>query len=284
MQKAIIYGAGTRGKQVALHILLDYEILAFIDTDSTKQGSTLHIEGKTYSVLAPQALQNLEFDTLFIGTYAISSVKEILASLKIPESKINTQLADTYIHARIAFINNLAQLFNARNIQGACAELGVHRGDTARHINRVFPSKKLYLLDTFEGFDERDCAFESQHNFSTATKGEFGDTSLELVKSKMPHLEQVSFIKGYFPSTKEQIPENEKFCFVNIDVDLYQPILAGCEFFYPRLTGGGILLIDDYFNPTYEGTKKAVDEFAKAHHLTPLPIGDSLSVCFIKKE
>lgn len=241
MQTAIIYGAGTRGKQVALHILLDYEILAFIDTDSNKQGTSLNIEGKSYPVLAPTALQNLEFDTLFIGTYGIASVRETLTSLKIPESKINTQLADTYIHARIAFINNLAQLLNAQNISGACAELGVHRGDTARHINRVFPQKKLYLLDTFEGFDERDCVFDVKHSFSSAKQGEFSDTSLELVQSKMPHLEQVQFIKGYFPQTTSQIPENEKFCFVNIDVDLYQPILAGCEFFYPRLTGGGAI-------------------------------------------
>ncbi|WP_275050979.1 hypothetical protein [Helicobacter jaachi] len=43
------------------------------------------------------------------------------------------------------------------------------------------------------------------------------------------------------------------------------------------------MLIDDYFNPTYEGTKQAVDEFAKAHNLTPLPVGDSLSVFFIKQ-
>lgn len=239
MKKAIIYGAGTRGKQVALHIQLDYEILGFIDSDVGKHNTQIIIEDKSYNVFAPKQLTNMEFDMLFIGTYAIKSVQATLDSLHIPHSKINTQLADTYIHARIAFINNLAMIFKERNLTGSCAELGVHRGDTARHINRVFPDKTLYLLDTFEGFDERDCAFEVEHSFSTAKRGEFGDTSLDLVKSKMPHLEQCRFLQGYFPHTASAISEEERFCFVNIDVDLYQPILAGCEFFYPRLVGGG---------------------------------------------
>lgn len=284
MQKAIIYGAGTRGKQVALHICLDFQILGFIDSDVSKQGTTLHFEGKDYPVLAPCSLQDLDFDMLFIGTYAIASVQETLRTFSIPTHKINTQLADTYIHARIAFINNLAQIQKERGVEGACAELGVHRGDTARHINRVYSDRKLYLLDTFEGFDERDCVVDNKNHFSVAKRGEFDDTSLDLVRSKMPHIEKVSFIKGYFPETSAQIPSNERFAFVNLDVDLYQPILAGCEFFYPRLSGGGVLLIDDYFNPTYEGTKRAVDEFAKSHNLSPLPIGDSLGVCFVKKE
>lgn len=241
MKKAIIYGAGTRGKQVALHILLDYEILAFVDSDLQKQGGIIQLEGKSYPILSPQNLQMLDFDTLFIGTYAIESVRENLQPFNIPESKIDSQLADTYIHARIAFINNLATLLKEQGVSGSCAELGVHRGDTARHINRVFPESTLYLLDTFKGFDERDCELEASQDFSTAQKGEFGDTSLELVKSRMPHLDKVKFIQGYFPQTASQIPDSESFAFVNIDVDLYQPILAGCEFFYPRLTGGGAI-------------------------------------------
>lgn len=239
MKNAFIYGAGTRGAQVALHICLDYEILGFIDSNPTKQNTTLTIEGRDYPVYAPEILQNTPFDEIFVGTYAYKNLLETLQALHIPRDKINTQLADTYVHARIAFINNLAMLFNKRGIQGACAELGVHRGDTARHINRVFSTKELYLLDTFEGFNAKDCELDNQKGFSSAKKGEFGDTSLELVKSKMPHLNKCHFIKGYFPETAAQVPENEQFCFVNIDVDLYQPILSGCEFFYPRLTGGG---------------------------------------------
>jgi O-methyltransferase len=47
-----------------------------------------------------------------------------------------------------------------RGITGAVAELGVFRGDFAARINSVFPERKLYLFDTFAGFDERDIARE----------------------------------------------------------------------------------------------------------------------------
>lgn len=239
MQKAIIYGAGTRGKQVALHILLDYHILAFVDSNPAKVGMSIQIQDKTYPIISPQEINGLKFDMLFIGTYDINGVKQTLSTLNIPAHKINTQLADTYIHARIAFIYNLSWLLNQRKVQGACAELGVHRGDSARHINRAFNKRLLYLCDTFEGFDSRDCEYDNAACLSNAKQGEFGDTSLSLVQSKMPHLENVRFVKGYFPESAKIIPKDEKFAFVNLDVDLYQPILAGCEFFYPRLTGGG---------------------------------------------
>ena len=86
MKKAIIYGAGTRGKQVALHIQLDYEILGFIDSDVGKHNTQIIIEDKSYNVFAPKQLTNMEFDMLFIGTYAIKSVQATLDSLHIPHS------------------------------------------------------------------------------------------------------------------------------------------------------------------------------------------------------
>ena len=40
--------------------------------------------------------------------------------------------------------------------KGECAEAGVFEGDFAKWINQYFPDRKLYLFDTFEGFDMRD--------------------------------------------------------------------------------------------------------------------------------
>lgn len=57
--------------------------------------------------------------------------------------------------------------------------------------------------------------------------------------------------------------ENEKFIFVNLDFDLYLPILAGLQFFYPRLAPGGVILVHDYFTKIYHGVKETVDEFKK---------------------
>ena len=35
----------------------------------------------------------------------------------------------------------------------------------------------------------------------------------------------------------------------------------GLEFFYPRVTSGGVILFDEYNDPPWPGCNKAVDEF-----------------------
>lgn len=137
-------------------------------------------------------------------------------------------------------------------------------------------------MDTFEGFDIRDCKNEKQQGLSKANISDFSNTSLDYVKSRMLYLNNCRFIKGFFPETTSQIPEHEQFKFVNIDVDLYQPILAGLEYFYPRMVDRGVILIHDYFHPYYTGSKKAVDEFCLKYNLFCIPIGDAFSVAIFK--
>jgi O-methyltransferase len=52
------------------------------------------------------------------------------------------------------------------NLPGNVAECGVFLGEFSRMINHCFPDRKLFLYDTFEGFDERDFAFELEKEFS----------------------------------------------------------------------------------------------------------------------
>lgn len=70
---------------------------------------------------------------------------------------------------------------------------------------------------------------------------------------------------------------------MNIDVDLYKPILASLEYFWPRLVDGGYMLVHDYFSFSYAGARKAIEEFADRQQIGFVPIGDTLSVAFVKK-
>lgn len=240
-------------------------------------GGGIEFNNKKYPVFPPSKLSELEFDEIFIGLFRCYQ-DEVIEFLQPYKEKINLSYTNIEEYARINFLRELA-MFQG-NLKGACAELGVFRGDTAKFINEFFDTT-LYLLDTFEGFSQKD--MEKEEQFSTSKVGDFSDTSLDLVKSKMPYLQKCRFIKGYFPQSATDELKNEKFRFVNIDVDLYQPILEGCEFFYPRLVKGGIMLIHDYLHPFYTGTKKAVDEFAFKYDLKFYPIGDATSVFFIKE-
>ena len=87
-------------------------------------------------------------------------------------------------------------------------------------------------------------------------------------------------VKGYFPETTVGI--EEAFCFVNLDFDLYNPTYAGLEYFYPRMSKGGVILIHDYFSVGWTGVKQAVDEFVlKTNDAKLLSIGDGLSVALV---
>jgi hypothetical protein len=174
------------------------------------------------------------------------------------------------------FLENLAVTFNEKKIEGCVAEGGVFQGDFAREINRVFPDKTLYLFDTFTGFDQRDIIKERSSGFSQFEEGHLNTTSEEIVRSKLLYPNKAIIKKGFFPETAKGI--DDRFCFVNLDFDLHDPILAGLKFFYPKMAAGGAILIHDYFNPGYKGVKVAVDSFAKENDITPTPIGDGISV------
>src|SRR5262245_47355138 len=45
-------------------------------------------------------------------------------------------------------------------VPGNIAELGVYQGVFASKLNEVFPDRKLYLFDTFQGFSSKDKKIE----------------------------------------------------------------------------------------------------------------------------
>lgn len=144
------------------------------------------------------------------------------------------------------------------NVQGDIAELGVHKGETAKLIYEINTGRTLHLFDTFNGFNEKDLLHENKQG-GRYTTNEFSDTDLETVKKHIGGGDQVIFHPGYFPDTAKGVAD-KKFSFVHLDADLYLPTIEGLKFFYARLSPGGVILIHDY-NHIWEGVKKAVDEF-----------------------
>jgi len=272
---AVIFGAGATGESLLPLYQSDYNVLAFIDNDEKKIGKKLG----DIEIYSPDAILRIEYDIVIIGTFlGGEAVVRQLVDMGVPQGKIHLpDRLTVYAKGRVAFLEGLKDLFNATGVCGAIAEGGVFKGEYAREINRLFPGKKLYLFDTFEGFDERDTAVDNKQGYSTATTGNLGITSEDAVLNIMPHPEMCIVRKGYFPETAEGI--NDKFCFVNLDFDLYQPMLAGLEYFYPRMVKGGVILVNDYFLDSYGGVRQALKDFTnKTTGVRMTPIGDGLSI------
>jgi O-methyltransferase len=132
------------------------------------------------------------------------------------------------------------------DVPGSVAECGVYLGHFSRMINHYFPNRKLFLYDTFESFDKRDADFDVEADFvkgvsrddlHAACKTDVLDP-VSFIRGACPHPEKLVFRKGYFPETATP-DADEEFAFVSLDTDLYKPIYAGLEFFYPRLHEGG---------------------------------------------
>ncbi len=74
-------------------------------------------------------------------------------------------------------------------------------------------------------------------------------------------------------------------CFVNLDMDLYTPILSGLRFFWNKMVPGGGIMIHDYFHSELPGVKKALHDFEAelGQTLAKTPIGDGCSIFIIKR-
>lgn len=278
MKTAVIYGSTGTGRKVYDQIKEKYQVQYFVDEDEKRVGK----DNFGISIDSRKRILREKPDIVVMGQLTgYQEAAEWLIENGYPEEHIVLEYVDLPFRARKSCLISIAEIFEEKKTEGAVAELGVYRGDFAKVINEIFPKRKLYLFDTFEGFPEEDVKYEVEHHLLTNEIGMLSNTSVEYVLNKMPYKDQVIIRQGYFPETAEGL--DESFAFVNIDVDLYKPILAGLEYFWPRMVKGGYIFVHDYFSNAYTGSRKAVEEFAQKTGIGFVPIGDTLSVAFVKE-
>ncbi len=228
-------------------------------------------------IILPDEIKNFEFDQIIVATDDGSVSGTLTRDYFVSKDLINTNryLNSIAWNVRIRAMEHVAELCHQYHITGSTAEVGVFQGDFAKHINRVFADRKLYLYDTFEGFSDKDLEKENKDAAMRSYK-HYSATSQELVLKKMPNPDNVVICRGIFPETARG--ENEKYCFVNLDADLYMPTIEGLKFFYPRMSNGGVIFINYYFNTCFPGVRQAVEEFSKMEEIAINPLGDYLTV------
>ena len=179
----------------------------------------------------------------------------------------------------------LLQYFLATlDLRGARAECGVYRGATGLLLAHVWRSRQpgfqgedLYLIDSYSGTSAslaqdripvRDAGGATRmDDFFPAGKT---DTSPELVRGFFKEYPKVNICAGWIPAVFATLPERD-WAFVHLDLSLYEPTLASLEYFYPRLTKGGVILCDgSIFCP---GVAQAWEEFCGRNDLPYVLLG-----------
>jgi hypothetical protein len=137
-------------------------------------------------------------------------------------------------------------------------------------MNRA--DRDLYLFDTFEGMpkpQDVDVHANGQAALPEFIQGQRGEdssavcyASLKDVESAMARTkynpDRIHFIRGKVEDTiPGQAPES--IALLRLDTDWYESTRHELEHLFPRLSPGGILIIDDYGD--WQGARKAVDEF-----------------------
>lgn len=175
-----------------------------------------------------------------------------------------------YIFSSVDFVrfSQIDLLMNqALEVDGDIAELGVYRGKLSCLLaDKIkYSEKRLWLFDTFDGFDKRDLVGIDDGKFE-----DFTDTDATFVLNRVRNtgldIDRIVIRKGFFPQTAYDL-DNEKFCFISIDFDLFKPTQDALYIMWKKLSDGGIMIIHDYRHTYYNGIKKAVDDFVSENNI-----------------
>ena len=169
------------------------------------------------------------------------------------------------------------------------AECGCWTGHSSYIISKLITKYKksvnFHIFDSFEGLSsnvQNDDQLKNLNSRELKKIQEQFSSNENFVKNEvLKDFDFVKTYKGWIPE-KFFLVEDLKFSLVHIDVDLYEPTLKSLEFFFPRLSDGGIIICDDYNSKYFNGSKKAWDEFFKNKKLK-INFSPSLSSSFIIK-
>lgn len=162
----------------------------------------------------------------------------------------------------------------ADGVPGDTAECGVWTGAGSWYICRhsIGTDRHHHIFDSFEGLSEPGPA--------DGTYWHAGDyrAQQDIVRETLKGLD-FTLYPGWIPERFRDVADRS-FSVVHIDVDLYQPTLDAMEFFYPQMSTGGLILLDDYGFQDCPGARTAVDEYMadKPEKTVHVPTGQGFIV------
>jgi len=185
---------------------------------------------------------------------------------------------------RVAALCDAVRYVVTNRISGDIVECGVWKGGSMMAVARTLlelgdRARELHLFDTFEGMTAptgEDVALtgESAADLMAASTDREDAESvwcrapLDVVKQAMAGVgydkSKIHYIKGRVEDT---IPAAAPQCIalLRLDTDWYESTRHEMIHLFPRLSVGGVLILDDYGH--WLGARRAVDEYLKEHNV-----------------
>ena len=180
-----------------------------------------------------------------------------------------------------------------KEVPGEIIECGVFKGASYLRFamfREIFGnpfSKKIIGFDTFSKFPETTFQDDNKARnkfISSAGSDSISKEQLLKILDNKGLNKHVDLIEGDItetvPSYVKANPEL-KISLLNLDTDINEPAVTILEHLYPKITKGGILMLDDY--GTHPGETKAVDEYFKNKTVEIKKFSFAMTPCYIIK-
>ena len=168
------------------------------------------------------------------------------------------------------FVPNMALVQKFSSVPGIVVECGVWRGGMiAAMAEFLGPGRSYYLFDSFEGLPApeavdgkaaMDWSLRTEapdyHDNCTAEM-RFAAEAMQLALGT--NWKQAILVKGWFEQTLPVAELADPIAILRLDGDWYASTYTCLEHLFPKVTAGGIIIIDDYH--TWEGCTKAVHDY-----------------------
>jgi O-methyltransferase len=177
--------------------------------------------------------------------------------------------------ARLSALISAVRSVCEDGVEGDVVECGVWRGGSmmaaAMALQEIGSHRVIHLFDTFDGMPPPGVEDVDLQGIQATTllareakeTGEvFSWSPLEDVRKNMDSTgypqEFVRFVPGMVEDTVPGLAP-DRIAILRLDTDWYASTKHELEHLYPRLSVGGVLIIDDYGH--WGGSRKAVDEY-----------------------
>jgi O-methyltransferase len=182
---------------------------------------------------------------------------------------------------RVFALRRATEYVVRHEIPGDIVECGVWRGGSmmavALTLLRLGAKRRLHLFDTYEGMPPPtawDRSFQDEsaaHLLATSDPARshvWGVARLDEVKEAMRSTgygeDNMVFIPGQVEQTLPAAAPNE-IALLRLDTDWYESTYHELVCLYPRLSVGGVLIIDDYGH--WQGARRAVDQYLEKYRV-----------------
>jgi O-methyltransferase len=183
---------------------------------------------------------------------------------------------------RIYALIQAVRYVSANAIPGDIVECGVWKGGSmaaaARTLLQVKDVKRdLCLFDTFEGMSEptaNDVDYSGKQASEVMVEDEgarCADAPLAGVRKVLQEtgypMERIHFVQG---KVEETIPRNapDSISLLRLDTDWYESTKHELVHLFPRLSRGGVIIVDDYGH--WKGSRQACDEYFQQNRISIL--------------